>query len=226
MKNLYLSDIHLGNPFFESKDYIIKLLDNEYYKVFLVGDTIDEWEEDVDSIVKEYQDLIDKLNSLDNLIVIKGNHDPSLKNLKTIFPNGEICDKYFDKDNNSLVIHGHEFDKLINEYSWLAKILYPIQWSFERLNLDLSYFFRNLFHSIAAKKEKKYYSKLVLDIEHKIVSTYALYNNIVVGHTHFPKIVDNDNINYINCGDWTHSCTYIEYDLETKEFKLKFKEGE
>jgi len=226
MKNLYLSDIHLGNPFFESKDYIIKLLDNEYNKVFLVGDTIDAWEENVDSIVEDYKDLIDKLNSLDNLIVIKGNHDPSLEDLKIIFPNGVVCNDYFDEDNNTLAIHGHGFDKLIIEYSWLAKMLYPIQWSFERFNIDLSYFFRNLFYSIAAKKEKKYYSKLVLDIEHEIVFSYVRYDSVIVGHTHFPKIVNNENVNYINCGDWTHSCTYIEYNLETKEFELKFKKGE
>jgi UDP-2,3-diacylglucosamine pyrophosphatase LpxH len=223
MKNLYLSDIHLGNPFFESEEYIIKLLNNEYKKIFLVGDIIDEWEDDVGDIVRDYKDLIDKLNSLDNLIVIKGNHDPSLEDLKFIFPNAEVCDDYFDEDDNTLVVHGHEFDKLINKYNWLAKILYPIQWLFERFSLDLSYFFRNLFYSIAAKKDKKYYPKLVLDIEHKIVSTYTLYDNIIVGHTHFPKIVENkvDYISYINCGDWTHSCTYIEYNLEIKEFELK-----
>jgi len=219
MKNLYLSDIHLGNPYFKYEEIIIQLIEQDYENIFIIGDLIDVWEDSIEHILEKHSRLISKLNLLKNLIIIRGNHDPEIVDLQNIFPEVNICDQYVSSEN-FILLHGYDFDKLITKYSWLAKSFYPIQWMFERFNIDLTYFFRNLFYSISMKRKKKYYNDLVLEIEKEIVLKYNQYDAVIIGHTHFPKIFNTKTVKYINCGDWTHSCTYVEYDLETKYFTL------
>jgi len=64
MKILFLSDFHLGSPLFESENEILSLLNDDYDMVFLLGDTIDTWEDDLWSIVTKNNVLLRKLNSL------------------------------------------------------------------------------------------------------------------------------------------------------------------
>lgn len=217
MKILFLSDLHLGSPLFdsESESIIMALLDGNYDKIFIVGDTIDSWEEKLTTIRLSYVNLFAKLNNLDNVIIIKGNHDPSLSELQNFFPFKEVTDDYviYDSNKSMIIMHGDEFDNLVRKYSWFAKIIFPIHWFFERFGLNLKGFFRTTLYSISAKRQKKYYNDLVLDMEKGLVNKYKeLYDCIVVGHTHFPKKVTGDNFVYVNCGDWIHNKSYVEYE--------------
>jgi hypothetical protein len=74
--------------------------------------------------------------------------------------------------------------------------------------LNIKAFFRELFYSISAKKDKKYYPDLVSDIEIKLKEKYLPYGYVFCGHTHEPKIFEN----YVNSGDWVHNRTYIIYE--------------
>ena len=58
-------------------------------------------------------------------------------------------------------------------------------------------------------RDKKYYNDLILDVEKNAVEKYK---HVVMGHTHFPKINKTDQHTYVNCGDWIHHGTYVEYD--------------
>ncbi len=221
MKFLFLSDLHLGSPLFESAREIISLLDKDYDRVFILGDIIDEWEDDVESIVADNKSVIDKINELDNVVVIKGNHDPTISELKVVFPNKEVIDCYeLNYDGKSMIImHGEEFDHLITNHSWLARLVFPFYWCCERLGFNLKGCLRQLFHSIFAKIEKKHYNDLVLDTEENLVNKYKdKYDYIVVGHTHLPKLVKGTDFTYINCGDWIYHKSYVEY--EDGQFKL------
>lgn len=216
MKILFLSDLHLGSPLFsnESKSIIMALLDKEYDKIFLVGDIIDCWEEDLTTIGLSYFKLFAKLNKLDNVVVLKGNHDPSLADLQNFFPFKEVVTEYelYDGEKSMIIVHGDEFDSLVRKYSWIAKIIFPIHWFFERFGINLKGYFREKLYSIAAKKNDSYYEDLVLDMETKLVGKYKdLFDCIIVGHTHFPKKVEGDDFIYVNCGDWVHNKSYVEY---------------
>jgi UDP-2,3-diacylglucosamine hydrolase len=220
-KFLYISDLHLGSPLFESIDQIISLLNGDYTLIFIVGDIIDTWEDDVEHIIGKYHRLITKINELDNVIIIKGNHDPSLESLESIFPGKQVLMEYeFHCGNDmGIIVHGDEFDSLVTKYSWLTKILAPIHWVLERVGINLKAYFRELFYSIANKRNKDYYKDLVFDIEHSLVEKYGHeYKYIVIGHTHLPKIEDINGCIYINCGDWVHNKTYVT--LENGVFTL------
>jgi UDP-2,3-diacylglucosamine pyrophosphatase LpxH len=227
MKLLFLSDFHLGSPLFESNNDVMSLLDRDYDMIFLIGDTIDTWEDNVWDIVNDNRVLIDKLNSIANLIVIKGNHDPDMNILKTIFPEKTVASEFSLSIDGRLciVVHGDEFDELVYKYSWVAKLLHPIQWICERIfKINLKGYFRELFHSIAAKRDKKYYNDLVMDVEENLVEAYKKdYQCIVIGHTHLPKLIKRDDFIYANCGDWVYNKTYVTY--ENGKFGLIDLEG-
>jgi UDP-2,3-diacylglucosamine pyrophosphatase LpxH len=89
----------------------------------------------------------------------------------------------------------------------------------ERLKLNIKAFFRELFYSVSAKRDKDYYIKLVGDIEKSLIKKYRPnYNYLVCGHTHLPKINKDAGVQYVNCGDWVHNRTYVIYD--SGEFTL------
>jgi UDP-2,3-diacylglucosamine hydrolase len=214
MKFLFLSDFHLGSPLFESTDKVISLLNDDYDVVFLLGDIIDTWEGYVWYIVDKNYKLIEKLNSLNNLVIIRGNHDPDLEELQRVFPNKivNVDYEFHDGDKVGIVTHGDEFDHTVTKYYWLAKLFWPINWLFERLGINIKAFFRETYHSLAVKKDKKYYNDLILNVEKELVNKYKnKYHYIVVGHTHMPKLIVEDDYVYVNCGDWIHNKTYVIY---------------
>lgn len=221
MKFLFLSDLHLGSPLFVSKSKILELLNGDYDRIFILGDLLDIWEEKLEDILSDNIEIINKLRTLTNVVIIKGNHDPAIIRLESVFPKKNICYSFNFNigDKRCLLAHGDEFDSLIRHYSWLAKIFWPIGWAFERIGINLKGFFRTLFYSISAKIQKKYYNDLVLDIEKNMVEKYENdYDYIIVGHTHLPKINKENGFTYINCGDWVHNKSYVEF--VDSEFKL------
>lgn len=208
---LYISDLHLGSPLFESSYYVSELLGKDYDKVVIVGDLFDIWEDSIDDIVKDNIKLVNVMRSLNNLIIVTGNHDPSKEKMEEIFPNASVCDYY--ADGKKIFIHGHEFDYLVTKYDWAAKLLFPLHWVLERLHINMKNWIVRLFHSISAKKQKKYYNDLVLAIEKDAVKKYKdKFDVIIMGHTHLPKLVITDGVTYINVGDWTFHNVYCEFD--------------
>jgi len=221
MKILFLSDLHLGSPLFDHPKRVASLLHDNYDIVFIVGDIIDEWEMPIHSIVSEYIELISILNSLSNLVIIRGNHDPNIDKLQEIFPNAEVVKDYeiFVDNERIKIIHGHEFDDLILKYYWVAKLFFPFQWISERLGYNIKGKIRDLLHSIAMKKQDAQYNDLVLEIEKRAVDEYyGEYTSVVMGHTHLPKLVIGD-FTYVNVGDWTDHSTYVLF--EGSKFTLK-----
>jgi len=208
---LYMSDLHLGSPLFKSKYEILNLLNRDFEKVVIVGDLFDTWEDSFDAIIDKNKEIVSKIQQLSNLVIIKGNHDPDIDRLKEVFPNAEVCKNH---DFGRVVfIHGHEFDSIVTKYSWVAKILFPIHWVLERFNLNLKGYLVRLFHSIAAKKNKKYYNSLVLNIEQEAIKKYRdKFNTIIMGHTHLPKHFTTEGIRYINLGNLLHHKTYCIYN--------------
>lgn len=213
MKTLFISDLHLGSSLFKSDDIVMELLsDGSYDKIILIGDIIDTWESTTSRIVKKNKELIAKINSLNNVVIIRGNHDPSLDRMAKIFTNAPLIanrEPYVDGD--MLMIHGDEFDKLVTEYSFLAKLLYPIQLALSKLGINPKAMVRNTLHSIACHKEKKYYNDLVTDVEENLANKYKSSCKVLIaGHTHLPKLIIRDGFTYVNCGDWVHNRTYAE----------------
>ena len=227
---LFISDIHLGSPFFKLKDELINLLTSDRYsKIYIIGDIIDEWETDIESITEEYSDVIDCVNNSPKFVtIIRGNHDPDPMVLQTIFPNKPIYTQFITElhDKKFIMLHGHEFDYRIMDFITWSKLLFPLQWGIERLGFNLNKFLRNLYHSIAQKIGHKNYNDLVMAVEYDAVDKYKDYDVIIMGHTHKHKLVRLNNERfYINTGSLINYPVYIEFDEIGGEFTLRTFEG-
>lgn len=220
MRYLFISDFHLGSPLFSHEDDLIEILTNRYDKVFLVGDIIDVEEDSVYNTVNEYRVLIDTINYIDNLIIIKGNHDPSIDVLKKVFPKAVVTKKRIE--HFGVVIHGHEFDKFLGTF--LYKPSFLLFYMFERLGINTKMIIRRAYARILSFVKRKPIDDLLFHYEIGAVKQYCGYfKNIIMGHSHMPKIVDMGRCKYtgckyINCGDWICNRTYVEY--EDGKFKL------
>lgn len=223
MLRLILSDLHLGNPLFKHENELLNLLDCDFDEIIFCGDILDVWELPIDKIISKYSNMISFINMKSNItkiIIIHGNHDPDIPKLKNIFSECHICESY-EYDNN-IVVHGDEFDEFILKYSSLSRWLSYFNWIFERFGLDLKTFFRELFYSISAKRQKVYYNDLVSDIEKAAVDKYSeSFSTVIMGHTHMPKIVGSKCL-YVNVGDMIHNYTYVLHDgVKFRLFNLR-----
>jgi UDP-2,3-diacylglucosamine pyrophosphatase LpxH len=227
--DLYLSDLHLGNPLFKSEEEVVSLVnDTRFDRIFFVGDIIDVWEEELPKIEIKYQSLISTINDVirkeKEVIFLKGNHDPDEVVFKYLFPRAKMFnDKFIE--NDVIVMHGNQFDGAILKVEFLNKLFYYTSvWPLQRIfRCNVRDRFRLMLTSVADRKGKEHYNRLVSQIEKDAVETYQKdFNYIIMGHTHFPKIVSCEDIDsdcqcdYINCGDWIHNKTYLIRDDDGK----------
>ncbi len=206
-KTLFISDLHLGSPLFKSTDKIMNLLSTNYDRVIIIGDIIDGWTDDVDHIIIKYKRLIDKINSLNDVILIRGNHDPAMEILESVFHNVNVTDRYIDDD--IIVVHGHEWDTTLEA----GKFFFSIHEFLVKFGFNFKSFIRNVIYKILSIVYRKNVDKdLISNMEKNIVSNCLEYRNIIIaGHTHVPKIVKKENFIYINTGDWVYNKSYVEY---------------
>jgi len=220
MKILFISDLHLGSPLFKSEKRVMRLLkDGSYDKVIIVGDLFDSWEDCKCYILKKYKNLIAKINSMENVVIIIGNHDYSTREMSNIFPN-KLIHREYKVDEDTVAVHGDEFDKNVDEYKWFWKyIAFPFHWVAESYGINLKYWLRETIHDIKRMRLRAPYDSLIFQAEKKLVNKYLhQYRNVVCGHTHLPKIVKDPYFTFVNCGDWLSNDTYVEY--ENGVFKL------
>jgi len=223
MKTLVISDIHLGSPLVDKKLEIMNLMkSNKYDTIVLNGDIFDIWEDSFNKILLanlDFVKLLHKLSKEKTVYYVMGNHDPYMLEIEKLFPDTIVVNEI--KIDDILILHGHEFDDLVTKYSWFAKLLFIPNWISERLfHINIKAWFRELFYSIANKKSKPYYTKLVGDIEKEAVEKYKdKCRYLIMGHTHTPKRVDGLNFSYINCGDIIRNKVCLEFD-ENKKFNF------
>ena len=230
MKSLIISDMHLGSPLFNSGNKIINILGNTYKEVFLLGDIIDEWEEKVEKIKYNNKELILAINqkAVDcKVTIIMGNHDPSINTMRDIFPTAIVSEKYAYMCNDTILMHGNEFDHFIRDFSIISNIIYFIHLILERFGINIRETFRDLFYSISSKRGKNYFEDLVTKVEKETYDKYKdFHKNIIMGHTHLPKIVHLPEEvaewknRYINTGDCIHNRSYVIYDDEEDKFYI------
>jgi UDP-2,3-diacylglucosamine pyrophosphatase LpxH len=224
MKKLVISDIHLGSPLVEKKLEIMNLMESdEYDTIILNGDIFDIWEKSFNKILLENIDFVKLVHSVclkKTVYFIMGNHDPHMLEVMKLFP-GMIVKRNLLIQDDIFIVHGDEFDSLVTKYSLFGKLLFIPNWIAERLfgwNLKAS--FREFFYSISNKKNKPYYDKLVNNIEKEAYKKYKdQCRYLIMGHTHTPKIVEDEICTYINCGDIIHNKVCIEFDKD-KNFKF------
>jgi UDP-2,3-diacylglucosamine pyrophosphatase LpxH len=222
---IFLSDIHLAARACRSEDLVSFLKSHDAASIFLVGDVIDfwrlrrgpSWRESQTEVVKE---LLAKAQAGARIVYIPGNHDEEMRVLAgtTLGPfEIRLRDIYETADGRRfLVMHGDEFDDVVNKARWLAVI--------GDIGYDISHMFNGVLNAVRRSLGLPYWSlSAYLKYRVKRIVNYAVSfetslttearrvgaSGVICGHVHHAASRVIDGIQYVNTGDWVDSGTAV-----------------
>lgn len=238
---IFISDVHLGTRACKDKSLLHFLEHHSCDTLFLVGDIFDiwamkrkfYWNDTQNQIVSN---ILKRAKKGTRVIFIPGNHDETLRQFigESFGTNIEIHDEFVfvhpSSGKSYLVTHGDSFDFVIQKQKWLAElgsILYD--WSVVvngatnrvRKFFGLPYWSLSGFLKRQVKSASSYIDSFMTAATDRCREEG--FDGIICGHIHAPKIKEiKEGLAYLNCGDWTESCSAIMLKHETSDFELKF----
>jgi UDP-2,3-diacylglucosamine pyrophosphatase LpxH len=231
-RTLFISDVHLGTKACQAIDLLEFLKRYEADQYYLVGDIVDfwrirrtpHWPQSHNDVI---QKLLRKVRKGARFIYIPGNHDEALR---------AYCGQHFGgiefKRNDIhvtadgrrfLIMHGDEFDVVIQYVKWLAFLgdwayvsALAMNTSFNsvRRRLGLPYWSLSAYLKHKVKKAVNY----IGDFETALSGEARRHgaDGVICGHIHFAAMREVDGVTYINCGDWVESGTAVGETFEGK----------
>lgn len=224
-RTLFISDVHLGSKPAKAEFLIDFLRWHDAETIFLVGDIVDgwrlrrawHWPQAHNDVV---QKLLRKARKGTRVVYVAGNHDEFLRSFQgEHFGGVVVCDRAIHEGSDGrryLVIHGDQFDGIVNNVRWLAylgdraydaAILVNRAVAFFRHRLGMSYW---SFSSWAKGRVK--HAVNFIGVFQDVVAEEARrheVDGIICGHIHHAAIAEIGGVRYINTGDWVESCTAI-----------------
>jgi len=202
------SDFHLGHEMCRIKMIEDFLLEVAYKAetLILVGDVLDLWVKNIYTVLERNKRILELLSELPHVIWIKGNHDCEMECFKPLLKrNIKIVREYVLEMNKKRILftHGHDFDRELQSFFWLAKIG---AWIIDYLGKFIRF---NISENIYGKKN---YQKILDEFKIQVLNKHGNdYDIIVTGHTHVAFDDRTTNARLINTGDWVESdeCMYV-----------------
>ena len=234
LRSVWISDIHLGFRGCQAEALLHFLHSVETEYLFLVGDIVDFW-----NIKKTpywpqlhtnvIRSILGKAKHGTRVIYIPGNHDEVMRDcVGQVLGNLEIHRDFTHTTADGrklLILHGDEFDVVMKNSRWLAKLGSV---AYDKL-LSLNHFvnsFRRLFRFS--------YWSLAAYLKHKVKNAVSFIGSfedalaylarekgadgVVCGHIHHAEVRMIDGVLYCNDGDWVESLTSL---VEHKDGRLE-----
>jgi len=201
----------------------------KFKRLILLGDIFDDL--NFSRLKKEHWSFLSYIRRLSNpknkieVVWVEGNHDEGLSKITSHFIGIKVYKEYSFriKDKNILAIHGHQFDRFLNENIIISSVASFIYDKIQRLSGEKQ--------SLARWVKRK--SKGWLRLANKIAiraSEYAKqkgFNTVICGHTHqsHHTFFSDLGISFYNSGCWTDiPQTYIIIS-NNGEFEIKIAES-
>lgn len=229
-RSIWISDTHLGGRNLQSNKLLKFLQTTESEYLYLVGDIFDlwklkqrwHWPSVNDQIIAE---VLGKARNGTRVYYIPGNHDAMLRSYCGLTVNGiNIVDQVVHEAVNGskyLVLHGDQFDCVVQKQAWLARlgsVLYDWLLVLNRWYNRLRRLLRRPYHSIstAIKQRVKKAVNYIGEFESAIVNEARRHqvSGLICGHIHHAAIRNFGEILYSNSGDWVESCTALVENQE------------
>lgn len=224
-RTVWISDVHLG---FRgcSADYLLEFLNSfDCDTLYLVGDIIDlwalkkrpAWPQAHNDVLRS---VLGKAKSGTRVVYVPGNHDDPLRDYVGMqFGNVTVEREAIHLRANGqrvLVLHGDEFDQVVQCSPWLAKVgslLYEwllqlnhvVNWTRRRLGFPYWSLASFLKHKV--KNAVQYIGNYEAAVAH--AARQREVEGVICGHIHRAEITQIDGLVYMNCGDWVESCTAL-----------------
>ncbi|MDZ4711452.1 MAG: UDP-2,3-diacylglucosamine diphosphatase [bacterium] len=202
---IIVSDIHLGSEVSRAKEIRALLQSYRFKRLILLGDIFDDL--NFKRLKKEHWQLLSYIRKLSNpgkgieVVWVEGNHDEGLSDIMSHLIGINVYKEYSWKFNNKtyLAIHGHQFDRFLNENVMISNIssfIYNKIQKYDKENQTVSRFIKRR-------------SKGWLRLSHKVADGALGFagqkkaDYIICGHTHQPLYKKNCSAEYYNTGCWT-----------------------
>ena len=251
---IFISDLHLGDgsrtdDFHRDREFLefLGFVQSEAQELVILGDFLELWQADLDRVLFQHSEVVNKLLSLRNKIKVTyviGNHD-YIPFVKFTGSGKGICLEYRDAESGIIAEHGHKYD-IFNRYK---NPLGSIKW---HLGKQLTLFVANLERLVHpdvdawAKKAMEGlddFLRQAIFIRNRITPTTREYfrrgghfgefeqavkthiNNgakiVIFGHIHKCQLNSIEGGIYANCGAWVDAVepTYIAYYKDRIELK-------
>lgn len=225
LRSVFISDIHLGTPGCQAQALLDFLKQNPCEQLYLVGDVIDGWQ-----LRKRWywpqahNDVVQKLLRAARkgckVRFVPGNHDEFARHFTGHHFGGiEVLREavHVTADGRRLwVIHGDDFDGVVQCAKWLAYLGDSLYEFTLRLNRHLNHLRRRLglpYWSLSAflKHKVKKALNYVMDFECAVAHEARRrgFQGVVCGHIHRPEMREIEGVLYCNDGDWVESRSAI-----------------
>jgi UDP-2,3-diacylglucosamine pyrophosphatase LpxH len=224
-RTIFISDIHLGTESCQAEALLEFLKDHPCEHLYLVGDIIDGWQLRRRWFWPEaHNRVIQKLLRLArkgcHIYFVPGNHDEFARNFVGHHFGGiEVVQEAVHTTATGKrlwVIHGDQFDGVIQCAPWLAHVGDTAYEFTLRLNrhynrwrarMGRPYWSLSSYLKSKVKKAVMYVNDFELAVARE--AGHRGYDGVVCGHIHRASLTQNQAVSYANCGDWVESCTAL-----------------
>lgn len=234
-RTIWISDVHLGTKDCQAELLIDFLKYNDSQTLYLVGDIIDgwqlkkswKWQQSHNDVV---QKILRKARKGTDVIYVPGNHDEAARDYTGLDFGGiqirQEAEHTTADGKRLLIIHGDEFDGVMQYAKWLAHLgdrLY--MWALA-LNRHLNKIRRALgkpYWSLSQYLKHKVKNAVNFITQFESILADAAkrrgFDGVICGHIHQAELKNYDDIIYGNCGDWVESLTAL-VEEENGELKI------
>jgi UDP-2,3-diacylglucosamine pyrophosphatase LpxH len=225
VRTLFLSDVHLGTKGCQADALLSFLRVYEADTIYLVGDIVDGWQlKSAWYWPQSHNDVIQKIlrkaRKGARIIYIPGNHDEFLREYYgSHFGGIEVVEDavHIAADGKRyLVIHGDLFDVVIRHARWLAllgnhaydtAIWLNTHFNTIRRAMGLTYWSLSKWVKLKVKNAVNFIGEFERTLVGEARRRSA--DGVICGHIHHAVIRVEDDLTYVNCGDWVESCTAV-----------------
>jgi len=224
-RTIWISDFHLGTRGCQAELLLDFLKRTESDYLYLVGDIVDGWRlrlswywpQDHNDVV---QKLLRKARKGTKVIFIPGNHDEFARGY-TGFNFGDVpvvseAIHVTADGRRLLVIHGDQFDGVLQYAKWLAHLGDHAYTAALAVNHWANWVGRRLgfnYWSLSAylKHKVKNAVQFINSYESSMADVARLrgVDGVVCGHIHQAELRETGGVLYANDGDWVESCTAL-----------------
>jgi UDP-2,3-diacylglucosamine pyrophosphatase LpxH len=222
---LFISDVHLGARGSQADQLLDFLRNHDADVYYLVGDIVDGWAlRSAWHWPQSHNDLVQKIlrkaRKGAKVIYVPGNHDEFLRDYYgTHFAGIDVVETAIHEAADGrryLVIHGDIFDLVVQNARWLAHLgdkAYDFAIrvnrlvNFVRRGFGAPYWSLSQWAKLKVKNAVNYIGAFEQALAAEARRQHA--DGVICGHIHYATIRLEQEVHYMNCGDWVESCTAL-----------------
>lgn len=224
-RTVFISDLHLGTRGCQAELLLDFIRSIECDTLYLVGDIVDGWKLKSGWYwPQSHNDVVQKILRMARkgtaVVYVPGNHDDRVRDFIGVHFGGVVVARDAIHQTADglrwLVMHGDEFDGVVQQARWLAllgdwsyRFILALNTGYNRVRRRLGFGYWSL--SAFLKGKVKNALQFVEDFEQAVAAEAGRrgVDGVICGHVHKAEMRHIDGVRYVNDGDWVESCTAL-----------------